>query len=279
MRSIIEINDLYYEYEGSDTPAVRGVTLEVREGEFVAIIGHNGSGKSTLAKLINGLYTPTSGTVLVDGMDTADEKSTLNIRRTAGMVFQNPDNQMVASIVEEDVAFGPENLGVPTEELRGRVDDALSAVGMLDHAGSMPHKLSGGQKQRVAIAGVIAMRPKIIILDEPTAMLDPSGRQEVMETVHRLNREEGITVLHITHFMNEAAGADRVFVMDDGRFVLSGTPAEVFSDREKLRDMGLDIPRIAEIADKLRAKGVPLSDNIIEQEQLVEELCRLLPKT
>lgn len=255
--------------------AVDGISMDVANGEFIAIVGHNGSGKSTLAKHFNALLLPTDGRVLVLSKDTKDVSALWDIRQTVGMVFQNPDNQIVANIVEEDVAFGPENLGVEPAEIRQRVDWALSAVEMSDFASYAPHMLSGGQKQRVAIAGILAMKPACIVLDEPTAMLDPSGRAEVLDTIRRLNKEEGITVILITHFMQEAAYADRVFVMDDGHLVLQGTPREVFSQIDKIRDLGLDVPQVTELAIKLKESGLDINTDVIFVEELVEELCRL----
>jgi len=253
--------------------ALDQVGLTVREGEFVAVLGHNGSGKSTLAKHVNALLLPTGGTVWVGGWDTREQRFLWDIRRTAGMVFQNPDNQLIATTVEEDVAFGPENLGIPPAEIRRRVDEALAAVGMADFAQRAPHLLSGGQKQRVAIAGILAMRPRVIVLDEPTAMLDPSGRREVMQTVQRLNREEGITILHITHHMDEAVLADRVLVMEAGRLVLSGTPREVFSRVEEVKALGLDVPQITELAAQLHAMGLPVPKDVLTVDEMVTALC------
>ena len=261
---IIETKDLTFSYpadEGEEpVPALRGVDLAIERGSFVVVLGHNGSGKSTLAKTFNGVLLPTGGHVYVDGMDTADEDKLLAIRRTVGMVFQNPDNQIVANVVEEDVAFAPENLGVPTEEIRRRVDEALRLVDMSAFVRHAPHLLSGGQKQRIAIAGVIAMEPACIVLDEATAMLDPVGRREVLTAVHRLNRERGTTVVLITHHMNEAEDADRVIVMDDGRVAMDGTPREIFTRVEELRAMGLTVPDTVDLLDRLRRDGwdVPL---------------------
>ena len=256
-----------------ETPALDQVSLAVREGEFVAILGHNGSGKSTLAKHINALLLPTDGAVWVGGWDTREQRFLWDIRRTAGMVFQNHDNQLIATTVEEDVAFGPENLGIPPAEIRRRVDEALAAVGMVDSATRAPHLLSGGQKQRVAIAGILAMRPRVIVLDEPTAMLDPSGRREVIQTIQRLNREEGITILHITHHMDEAVLADRVLVMEAGRMVLSGTPREVFSRVEEIKALGLDVPQVTELAAQLHALGLPVPKDVLTVEEMVSALC------
>lgn len=254
---------------------LKDADIEIEKGEFVAIIGHNGSGKSTMAKLINGILMPSEGVIYVDGMDTKDGELIWEIRRTAGMVFQNPDNQIVATIVEDDVAFGPENLGIHKDEIRERVDRALTTVKMYDHRMKPPHLLSGGQKQRIAIAGILAMRPQCIVLDEPTAMLDPSGRKEVMETVERLHKEEGITILHITHFMEEAIHADRIIVMDHGEKVLTGTPREVFSDVEKMLQMGLDVPQTTLLAHQLKLKGYDIDTEILTEEELVNAICQL----
>lgn len=265
-----------YGYNEGTVIAVDEVDIKVNNGEFVVIIGHNGSGKSTLAKMFNGILLPTGGAVYIAGMNTTDEEKIWDIRRTAGMVFQNPDNQIVATLVEEDVAFGPENLGVPTEEIRTRVDEALDAVHMVHHLKKPPHLLSGGQKQRVAIAGILAMKPKCIILDEPTAMLDPVGRNEVIETITRLNKEEGITIVHITHFMDEAIDADRIIVMEKGKKHLEGTPREVFSQVEKLKDMGLDVPQVTLLAHELKKENIEISDEILTVEEMVDALCQLL---
>ncbi len=261
----IKIEDLFYFYEEEDgrkVPVLRGIDLEIRKGEYVVILGHNGSGKSTLAKLLSLILTPTSGKIYVDGVDITSEDLTdddiLALRRKVGMVFQNPDNQLVATVVEEDVAFGPENLGVPREEIRRRVDEALAIVGMSRYAHHEPHRLSGGQKQRVAIAGIIAMLPDCMIFDEATAMLDPIGRKEVLSTIEELNREKGITVLAITHYMNEAAKADRVIVLDDGRILMEGTPAEVFARPELLKKAGLDVPQCSALVYELQKMGIPL---------------------
>lgn len=272
MAEMIQTEKLAYAYpaamEGeTPTPALRGVDLTIEKGSFVAVLGHNGSGKSTLAKTFNAILMPTEGKVLVEGIDTADEDRLLDVRRRVGMVFQNPDNQIVSNVVEEDVAFAPENLGVPTEELRRRVDAALETVGMDAFATHAPHLLSGGQKQRIAIAGVIAMEPDCVVLDEATAMLDPVGRQEVLAAAHRLNREKGITVVLITHHMDEAAGADRVVVMDDGKAVMDGTPREVFVRVNDLRRMGLTVPDTVDLLDRLRRDGldVPLDALSVEE--------------
>lgn len=252
--------------------------IDIKKGEFVAIIGHNGSGKSTMAKLFNGILMPSEGVIYIDNMDTRDGELIWEIRRTAGMVFQNPDNQIVATIVEDDVAFGPENLGMHKDDIRARVDRALHTVKMYDHRMKPPHLLSGGQKQRIAIAGILAMRPQCIVLDEPTAMLDPSGRKEVMETVERLHKEEGITIVHITHFMEEAIHADRIIVMDHGKKVLSGTPREVFSDVEKMLEMGLDVPQTTLLAHRLKQKGYAIDTEILTEEELVKAICQLKSK-
>ena len=270
-QSIIKTQQLRFSYaadEGSVPPVVLdGVDLEIAEGSFVAVLGHNGSGKSTLAKHMNAILLPTGGKVYVSGIDTADEDALLDIRRTVGMVFQNPDNQIVANVVEEDVAFAPENLGVSSREIRQRVDDALAAVGMGEFARHAPHLLSGGQKQRIAIAGVLAMEPECIVLDEATAMLDPVGRREVLSAVHRLNREKGITVVLITHHMNEAEDADRVVVMDDGKVIMDGAPRQVFTQVERLRSMGLTVPDTVDLLDRLRKDGldVPLTALTVEE--------------
>ena len=280
---IIQAKDLthdYIKYDEDDNPvsvrhALENMDLSIEEGQFVAILGHNGSGKSTLAKHINALLLPTTGTVYVGGMDTANEDFLWEIRQLAGMVFQNPDNQIIATVVEEDVAFGPENMGVPTEEIEKRVREALETVGMSDHAKDSPNKLSGGQKQRIAIAGALAMRPRCIVFDESTAMLDPSGRSEVVATMHRLNREEGITILLITHYMDEAVGADRVIILNEGHIAMDGTPKEVFARTEELTELGMQLPKVTELANALAAEGLPLPTPILTVEELVEELCRL----
>ena len=257
--------------EGVDR-ALDGLNLDIEEGSFVAILGHNGSGKSTFAKQVNGILAPTEGTVLISGMDTRDEDHIWDIRRTAGMVFQNPDNQIIGTVVEEDVGFGPENMGVPTEDIWQRVDDSLRKVGMLAYRHHSPNKLSGGQKQRVAIAGVMAMKPKCIILDEPTAMLDPNGRKDVIRTVHELNRREKITVLLITHYMEEAVDADRIVVMDEGKMVMDGTPREIFSRVKELKRYSLDVPQVTELADELAEAGLPVSRGILTMDELLSEL-------
>lgn len=276
MQNIIEIKDAVYKYDEESEDVLHGVSLTVKKGEFLCILGHNGCGKSTLAKLINGLYQPTSGDVLVNGMNTKDEDKILQIRSLAGMVFQNPDNQMVATIVEEDVAFGPENLGVPQQELRARVDEALQTVNMFQFKDSAPHRLSGGQKQRIAIAGILAMEPQIIIMDESTSMLDPKGRREVLETVHRLNKEKGITVVFITHFMEETVNADRIIVMGDGVIKMEGTPKEIFSQEEKIKELTLEVPPVTKMAQQLNEKGLNITRNILTFEELFDSLCQLV---
>lgn len=275
LKNLIEIEDVCFSYEEEGEPAVKHVSLSIPKGAFYAVLGQNGSGKSTLAKLMNGLYKPTSGKVTVYGMDTADEEKTWEIRQRAGMVFQNPDNQLVATVVKDDVAFGLENIGVPHEDMPGRIEQALRDVGMQEFADRSPHHLSGGQKQRVAIAGVLAMRSDIIIFDEATAMLDPKGRQEVFSVVQRLNKAMGLTVVWITHFMEEAALADRVFVMHDGETVLEGTPAEVFAESEKLKECKLRQPPMAELAGMLREKGIEIGRDVLTAEDMVREVKRL----
>lgn len=276
MDKIISIENLCFDYKNEEAEEVnhvlKGVSLEIGRGEFVAVLGHNGSGKSTLAKHLNVILTPTSGKVMVDGFDTADENNLFEIRRRVGMVFQNPDNQMVANIVEEDVAFAPENLGVPGEEIRKRVDDALEAVNMSKFAKHAPHMLSGGQKQRIAIAGVLAMEPEIIVLDEPTAMLDPIGRREIMETVKRLNRERNMTVVLITHYMEEAVEADRVIVVDSGLIEFDGTPAEIFPQVERMRGLGLDIPQSTELVYTLRKMGIDIDADVLTVEECIDRI-------
>ena len=274
-QEIIRVQDVVYHYEGSEPEAIAGVSLQVERGEFVAVLGRNGSGKSTLAKLLNALILPASGEIYIDGLAAHVADNAYDVRKKCGMVFQNPDNQIIATIVEEDCAFGLENLGVEPKEIRRRVDEALKAVGMLDFAQSAPHMLSGGQKQRVAIAGVLAMRPKIIVFDESTAMLDPSGRKEVFQTARRLNREEGITIVWITHFMQEAAQADRLLVMHDGKIALEGKPREVFENVETIHEMGLSVPPMAQLATELRQAGLPLPRGILTVEEMAVELCRL----
>ena len=271
-------NYVKYDEEGREKETIRavdGVSFEVRKGDFVAILGHNGSGKSTLAKHINALLTPSEGTLWVNGMDTSDEDRLWDVRQSAGMVFQNPDNQIIGSIVEEDVGFGPENMGVPTEEIWQRVEESLKAVNMLKYRHHSPNRLSGGQKQRVAIAGVVAMHPKCIVLDEPTAMLDPNGRKEVIRAVRALNQVEDITVILITHYMEEVIYADKVLVMDDGKVVMQGTPREIFSQVETLKAYRLDVPQATLLAWELKKAGLDLPDGILTREELVEALCRL----
>ena len=272
--AIIEVKNVEFRYEGAEEEAVAGVSLRVERGEFVAVLGRNGSGKSTLAKLLNALNIPQKGEIWIDGVAAHEEANSLEVRKRCGMVFQNPDNQIVATVVEEDCAFGLENLGVAPDEIRRRVDGALAAVGMRDHAEAAPHMLSGGQKQRVAIAGVLAMRPKIIVFDESTAMLDPSGRREVFAVAEELNRRDGITIVWITHFMDEALRAGRVLVMDAGTVALEGAPRDVFQKTEEIRKMGLDVPPMAQLAAQLRADGVPLRADIMTVEEMAVELCR-----
>ncbi|MBQ8634124.1 MAG: energy-coupling factor transporter ATPase [Lachnospiraceae bacterium] len=278
MKKMIEAKNLVFEYIRRDEEgnvdgiirAVDSVTLDVQPGDFVAILGHNGSGKSTIAKQINAILEPTEGYLYVDGKDVSDPDKLWEVRQSAGMVFQNPDNQIIASVVEEDVAFGPENLGVPTEDIWVRVEEALRAVGMLEYRTHSPNKLSGGQKQRVAIAGIMAMKPKCIVLDEPTAMLDPNGRKEVIKTLHELNEKENVTVLLITHYMDEVIGADKVIVMDDGKIVMQGTPKEVFSQVEKMKSYRLDVPQVTELAWELKKAGMPMPDGILTVEEFTE---------
>lgn len=277
---MIEIKDLYFSYENegenkNPRNVINGVNLNIKEGEFVALLGHNGSGKSTLAKLINALFIPKKGQVLVDGFDTKDDKSVWDIRSRAGMVFQNPDNQLVATVVEDDVAFGPENLGIESSEIRKRVDKALESVNMEAFKKNSPHLLSGGQKQRVAIAGILAMSPTYIILDEPTAMLDPSGRKEVMDTVLKLNKEQGKTIILITHYMDEAAMADRLIIMEEGSIILQGKPREVFSHVDEIKNIGLDVPQVTELAFDLKKQGFNIRNDVLTVEELVEQICHL----
>ena len=279
---IVKTENLTFEYIRRDeegnvdgiTTAVDNVNMELKQGEFIAILGHNGSGKSTLAKHFNALVSPTEGTVWVDGMDTREEDKTLKIRQTAGMVFQNPDNQIICTLVDEEVGFGPENIGVPTDEIWERVEKSLKAVGMYQFRHASPNKLSGGQKQRVAIAGIVAMKPKCIVLDEPTAMLDPMGRKEVIHVLHELNKKEGVTIILITHYMEEVIDADRVYVMDAGKIVMSGTPKAVFSRVEELKKLRLDVPQVTELAFELKKSGIPLRDGILTREELVQELVK-----
>ena len=280
---MIHAEELVYEYDKRDEEgnvigtnrAIDGVDIEVPQGSFVAVLGHNGSGKSTLAKHMNAILVPTGGTMWVDGRDTSDPNELWNVRQTAGMVFQNPDNQIIGTVVEEDVGFGPENLGVPTDEIWKRVEDSLRAVGMIEYRKSSPNKLSGGQKQRVAIAGVIAMEPKCIVLDEPTAMLDPNGRKEVIRAVEKLRKEKNVTVILITHYMEEVIDADQVFVMDDGHIVMHGTPREIFSRMDELKAYRMDVPQVTMMAEELRKRGLDLPKGILRREELVEALCRL----
>ncbi len=278
MDNIIEVSNVTFEYTDSDllSGVLDNLSLSVERGSFTVILGHNGSGKSTLAKLMTGLLKPSKGTVSVDGLSTSDENSETEIHRRVGLVFQNPDNQIVATIVEEDVAFGPENLGLPPAEIRSRVDTALKAVDMYEYSLHAPHKLSGGQKQRVAIAGIIAMEPECIVLDEPTAMLDPRGRREVIDTIYRLNKEKGITVVLITHYMEEAEKADRVIVMDDGKIVLDGAPAAVFSQIPTIKSVGLNVPQTTEFLHILKENGYTVSDGIISVDACVAEIEKLL---
>ncbi len=273
---MIEVNSLKYRYDESPVFAVDGVTLNIKEGEFVAILGHNGSGKSTFAKHLNGIIFPTEGKILIDGMDTADEKFMWDIRSKVGMVFQNPDNQIVATVVEEDVAFGPENLGISPDEIRERVDFALKAVDMEEFRESAPHNLSGGQKQRVSIAGIIAMMPGYIVLDEPTAMLDPKGRKEVIKTIKFLNREYKMTVILITHYMEEAAQADRIVVMDHGKIIVDDTPEMTFANVALLKSVGLDVPQCTELMFRLRQEGIGVKHNLLSPEECAEEIIRVL---
>ena len=270
---LIKIKDLYHKYDPKQDWVLEDVNLEIDPGEFVAIVGHNGSGKSTLAKMLNGLLIPSQGFAEVAGHITEQQDEIWDIRRKIGMVFQNPENQLVANIVEEDVAFGPENLGLDSQEIRKRVDEALTNVEMQDFKRYAPHNLSGGQKQRVAIAGILAMKPECLVLDEPTAMLDPVGRKNVLSTVQQLNKELNMTVVYITHFMNEAIKADKIIVMEEGKIVLTGTPAEIFSDLEELKKYHLDVPQPIELAVKLRDAGVDISTEIFDADRLVDELC------
>ena len=277
MENIISVKDMTFEYVSIDSKfrAIDNLNLEVKQGEFVAIIGHNGSGKSTLSKNLNAILVPTKGDIYIDGMNTKDEAKLWDIRQTAGMVFQNPDNQIVATIVEEDVAFGPENLGIEPKVIRQRVEESVKSVGRYELKERQPHLLSGGQKQRVAIAGIIAMRPKCIIFDEATAMLDPSGRKEVMNVIKKLNKEENITTLHITHYMEEAVQADRVVVIDKGKKLLEGTPKEVFKNVDLLKKIGLDVPYMTELAGLLREEGLDIDDDILTVDEMVDKLCQL----
>ena len=277
--NMIKSEDLVFKYvnteEQTEKVAINHVSMEVKKGEFLVILGHNGSGKSTMAKHMNALLLPSGGKMYVDGLDTSDIENLWEVRRRAGMVFQNPDNQLVATIVEEDVAFGPENLGVDPKEIRERVDDSLKAVGMYEYRKHAPHLLSGGQKQRIAIAGILAMRPKCIVLDEPTAMLDPSGRNEVMKTIKEVNKKFGITIILITHYMDEAAQADRIIVMDKGEKVMEGVPREIFSQVKKIKSIGLDVPQVTELAYELQKEGVDISTEILNIDEMVNALCQL----
>lgn len=274
MNSIIEVKNVTYEYSDEDNTfaAVKNLSLNIERGSFTVILGHNGSGKSTLAKMLNGLNKPTSGDVFVDGLNTKDEKTEIEVKRKVGMVFQNPDNQIIASIVEEDVAFGPENLGIEPKEIKKRVDEALKATDMLQFKKSTPHRLSGGQKQRIAIAGIIAMEPECLVLDEPTAMLDPKGRAEIISTLHRLNREKGITVVLITHYMEEAQNADRVIVMNDGKIIADDKPKVIFSDVESLKRVGLDVPQTAELLYNLKKNGFNVDTHAISIKEAAEQI-------
>lgn len=283
MDSIIEIKNVSYEYsnqdeEGVSYTAVKNLSLNIERGSFTVILGHNGSGKSTLAKMLNGLYKPTFGDIFIDGINTRDEETEIEVKRRVGMVFQNPDNQLIASIVEEDVAFGPENLGLEPPVIRERVKNALKAVGMEEYANSTPHRLSGGQKQRIAIAGIIAMEPECLVLDEPTAMLDPKGRREIISTLHKLNKEKGITVILITHYMEEAENADRVLVMNDGEIIKDATPKEVFTDVELLKSVGLDVPQTTELLYNLQKSGFSVNTNVISIIDTAKEIAKALRK-
>ena len=277
MSSFIDVKNLIYEYKNVDSVrrAVNNINIQIQKGKFIVVLGHNGSGKSTFAKHLNAIFTPTSGTVLIDGLDTKDDNKVLEIRQKCGMVFQNPDNQIVATVVEDDVAFGPENMGVPSHEIRKRVDYALSVVRMSEFAAKAPHLLSGGQKQKVAIAGIIAMKPDCIILDESTSMLDPRGRKEVMNTVKKLNKEENITLIHITHFMEEAVDADYIYVMEEGEVVLEGTPKEVFINIDKLQSLGLDVPPMTLLCSELKKQDIQISPDILTVEEMIDSLCQL----
>ena len=280
---MVQTKKLIFEYEKRDedgnvigtSRAIDEVDIDVTEGQFIAILGHNGSGKSTLAKHINAILVPTEGTMWVDGRNTSDPNEIWNVRQTAGMVFQNPDNQIIGTVVEEDVGFGPENLGVPTQEIWQRVEVSLKSVGMIEYRHHSPNKLSGGQKQRVAIAGVVAMEPKCIVLDEPTAMLDPVGRKEVLKTVQKLRKQKNVTVILITHYMEEVVDADKIFVMDHGRIVMEGTPKEIFSRVDELKSLRLDVPQVTILADELKKRGLPIPDGVLKKEELVEILCQL----
>ena len=277
MSSFIDVKNLIYEYKNVDSVrrAVNNLNIQIQKGQFIVVLGHNGSGKSTFAKHLNAIFSPTSGTVIIDGLDTKDDNNIFEIRQKCGMVFQNPDNQIVATVVEDDVAFGPENMGVPSKEIRKRVDDALAVVRMSEFATKAPHLLSGGQKQKVAIAGIIAMKPDCIILDESTSMLDPRGRKEVMSTVKKLNKEENITLIHITHFMEEAVDADYIYVMEEGEIVLEGTPKKVFVNIEQLQNLGLDVPPMTLLSSELRKHDIQISQDILTVEEMIDKLCQL----
>lgn len=277
MKKTVNVSNVIFEYHTDEQAfkALDDLNIEINEGEFVVILGHNGSGKSTLAKHLNAILKPKSGDVCINGMNTKDNNLLWDIRQSAGMVFQNPDNQIVATIVEEDVAFGPENLGIKPKEIRNRVDEALKAVDMYEFRNKAPHYLSGGQKQRVAIAGIIAMKPNCIIFDEPTAMLDPSGRKEVLNTIKKLNKEENKTIIHITHFMDEAVDANRVIVMEKGKVIMEGKPREIFSQVEKLKNLGLDVPSMTELSYELKKQNIDISSDILTVEEMVESLCQL----
>ena len=278
MSQLIKAEHVYFKYNENEEEApyvLKDINLHIKEGEFVVIIGHNGSGKSTLSKLFNGIHMPESGKIIIDGIDSSDESQIWELRKRAGMVFQNPDNQLVATIVEEDVAFGPENLGLPSEEIRRRVDEALETVKMTAYKRKAPHHLSGGQKQRVAIAGILAMKPKCVIFDEPTAMLDPSGRREVIQTIEHLNKYDKMTIIHITHYMDEAIHADRILVMDKGQIVMEGTPKQVFSKVDKLQALGLDVPQVTRVSHALKQRGYNISDENLTVDELVAALCQL----
>ena len=277
MSSFIDVKNLIYEYKNVDSVrrAVNNLNIQIQKGQFIVVLGHNGSGKSTFAKHLNAIFSPTSGTVLIDGLDSKDDDKVFEIRQKCGMVFQNPDNQIVATVVEDDVAFGPENMGIPSQEIRKRVDDALAVVRMSEFATKAPHLLSGGQKQKVAIAGIIAMKPDCIILDESTSMLDPRGRKEVMSTVKKLNKEENITLIHITHFMEEAVDADYIYVMEEGEIVLEGTPKEVFVNVEQLQNLGLDVPPMTLLSNELRKHDIQISQDILTVEEMIDSLCQL----
>lgn len=271
---VLEMQNVCFSYDKKN-PILKNVSLSIESGEFVAIIGHNGSGKSTTAKLFNALLLPDSGKIIVDGMDTSDKNHTFDIRKNVGVVFQNPDNQLIASIVEDDIAFGPENIGVPREEIGERIDFALKSVGMEQFRKSSPTRLSGGQKQRIAVAGMLALKPKILVLDESTAMLDPKGRKELLSVVHKLNKEQGMTVILITHYMEEVLSADKVFVLSDGELVMSGAPGTVFKDKKTIKNYGLELPLASYIAGKMREQGLSVPENILLDTELLEAICKL----